>query len=320
MPDKLKKFFEFASYDSIVEEIINIVETSLDGLSLLKIDDPNEPWGPCGLVEMDYDDKYVYKNNLKGIYAIDPPRRHTIKISIRFNNDVLSNQCVDLSDIRESIEELEDRLKGEGYDWERYPFSHEQYNLYRYTIYLGKWSHYKDEWGASINRFISEKKENLTFINNRMDGKDFNFFDFFLDLSDEFGLTYYPIPNELAAIPKSYWENSSSNGGYYISRNANKINILIVFKKSYIEENIREFIHYMEELEDRIREFTWIDICDNRFAGAKNAYEVTNKIIEIDSDADLSDKEISFFEKNKKQIPTVYRINCVVGSDSKIIA
>ena len=120
-------------------------------------------------------------------------------------------------------------------------------------------------------------KENKSDNNYEMKGKSENFQDFFHDLSDEFNVVYFPIPVQMND-DNNYLESKSSNGAYYISRNTNKINIKVAFKNSYIRENIRSFVEYLRELKGRLEEFTWETVVDNRFAGAKSVYYVTNRI------------------------------------------
>lgn len=323
MPNKITKFFEFAKYDSIYEDVQNIVDSSLDGLNILKIDDPNEPWGPCALIEQDYHDVFLLRKNLDGVYAIDPPNlnnrdNHIIKITIRLDKYTIRDEIkpagptrtIKNRDMDGSIEELEDRLKGEGYDWDLRKLTD---NVYKYTIYLGKWSHTKDEWGVSYNKFISENvRQSGDGSYSNFEGKDGQIMDLFHDLSDEFGLVYFPVPNKMNDSNK-YLEEQSSNGCWYLSPNTNQINIKIAFKESYIKENIREFVYYMEELENRLMDFTWESICDNRSFGANHVYKLTHHIKKIVNNYRFTDEEIIDLEENKNIIPRIFHINCFVA-------
>ena len=80
-----KKFFE-SKQEDVFEDVKNIVFSSLDDLDMLQIDEPNARgfggWGPCALVEHDYNDKYLLQNNQNGVYAVE--LTSMVKISIRF--------------------------------------------------------------------------------------------------------------------------------------------------------------------------------------------------------------------------------------------
>ena len=75
----------------------------------------------------------------------------------------------------------------------------------------------------------------------------------------------------------------------------------------------------MEELEDRLMDFTWNSICDNRAFGAKHAYKLTHRIEKITNSSRFNDEEISDLENNKNIIPRIFYINCFVGESSEKI-
>ena len=317
---KYRKFFESKKED-IFEDVKNIVFSSLSDLDLTQITDPNLPWGTCDLIMSNFNQSYLNLRNIPGVYAIELCE-NTIKISIRFGT--IKYMSDDRSLVNGCLEELESRLEGENYDWEKRPVIHNDNSLNRYIVYIGKWAHSRDEFG-SYHRFISEnKRQSGDGSYSNFEGKDNQIMDFFTDLSDEFGLTYFPIPNEmnnmLYAGGNVYLETLESNGGWYLSPNTNKINIKIAFKESYIRENIREFIYYVEELEDRLKSFEWESVCDNRRFGAKHAFKITHHIEKIVNNCRFNDEAISFLENHKNMIPKIFNIDCEVESFSTQIS
>lgn len=137
-----------------LSDIRNILYEIADDLELQQIDDPNEPWGPSAAVR-DLSTKWI-QHVLKrsGVYSVERTRMNTIKIVFKFNLDYFKNNEQLIMDC---LQEVDDRLTDGQFDFDRRPIAHGEKHIIEYEIYLGKWSHRKDEWGASYNTFISEE-------------------------------------------------------------------------------------------------------------------------------------------------------------------